>query len=81
MHGGGDARSAMAGGCCEHGAARGEGEREKWSGDLVGQALGCFLTPLAMPGSPRRMACVHRRAATGGATRRQFSESVGHNVH
>ena len=42
---------------------------------------GGFKTRLAVPGRSRRVACALKRAATGGATRRQFSESVGHNVH
>ena len=49
-HGGGDARSAMVGGCCEHGAARGEGEREKWSDERIQQALALFWSTDARRG-------------------------------
>ena len=44
------------------------------AGECVGQARGVLKTRLAMPGRPRRMACVLRRAAMGGNTRRTFSE-------
>ena len=52
------------------GAARcGRREMRNGAGDSVGQALGCFMTRLAVPGHPRRVACALRRSATGGATR------------
>ena len=57
----------------------GEG-MEKWSGECVGQAQGGFKMRLDMPGRPRRVACVLRRAAMGGTTRHRLSELVGH-VH
>ena len=41
---------AMAGGCCEHGAARGEGEKEKWSGERIQQALALFWSADAQRG-------------------------------
>ena len=50
------------------------------NGECVGQVHGVLKTQLSVPGHPRRLAYALRRAATGGATRRHFSESVGH-VH
>ena len=49
-------------------------------GECVGQVRGVLKTRLAVPGRPRRMACVLRQAATGGATWPANSEPVGHNV-
>ena len=45
---------------------------------LGGQVPGWLQDAAATPGRPRRVACALRRAATGGATRRQDSEPVGH---
>ena len=53
---------------------------EKWSGECVGQVRGVLKTRLAVPGHPRRVACLLRRAATGGATWPANSEPVGHDV-
>ena len=50
------------------------------NGECGGQVRGVLKTRLSVPGRPRRVACALRRAATSGATRRHFSELVGH-VH
>ena len=52
---------------CLLGAARGGGEeRRTGAGESVGQARGVLKTRLAVPGRPRRVASVLRRAATRG---------------
>ena len=48
------------------------------NGECVGQVRGVLKTRLSMPGRPRRVAYVLRRAAMGGATRHRLSEPIGH---
>ena len=50
------------------------------AGECVGQARGVLKTRLAVLGRPRRVACMLRRAAMGGAMWHHLSEPVGH-VH
>ena len=50
------------------------------NGECGGQVHGVLKTRLSVPVHPRRVACVLRRAAMGGATRPATSELVGHNT-
>ena len=48
---------------------------------LGGKALGCFMTRLAVPGRPRRVACTTEGRQQVADTRHQASEPVGHDGH
>ena len=45
---------------------------------LGGKALGCFMTRLAVPRRPRRVACATEGRRRVEDTRRRASEPVGH---
>jgi len=74
VHGGCDARSAMAGGLALDAACGGGRENVKWDGECVGQARGWLQGASVTPGGARRVASATASRRRVSPTRRLKSE-------